>query len=59
VIGQSTKDAGAPASQPWGIDNLLSTIFHSVFNLGELRLQQNLPTDLVRLVTGSQPIPIW
>ena len=56
VIGQSTKDAGKPLSEPWGIDNLLATIFHSVFDIGELRLQQNLPTDLVRLTTSHQPI---
>ena len=56
VIGQSTKDAGAPQSEPWGIDNLLATIFHSVFDVGELRLRQNLPVDLVKLITDSRPI---
>jgi hypothetical protein len=56
VIGQSTKDAAKPQSEPWGIDNLLATIFHSVFDVGTLRLEQRLPVDLVRLITGSQPI---
>lgn len=56
VIGQSTRDAAKPLSEPWGIDSLLATIFHSVFDVGELRLRQNLPVDLVRLITGSQPI---
>ena len=56
VIGQSTKDAAAPQSEPWHIDNLLATIFHSVFNVGELRLQQSLPSDLIRMMTSSQPI---
>ena len=56
VVGQSTMDAGRPLTEPWKIDNLLSTIFHSLFNVGELRLQQNLPGDLLRLITGSQPI---
>lgn len=56
VIGQSTRDAGRPQSEPWNNSNLLATIFHSVFNVGELRLQQRLPVDLVRLITSSRPI---
>lgn len=56
VIGQSTRDAGAPQSEAWRIENLLATIFHSQFDVGELRLQQSLPVDLVRLITGTQPI---
>lgn len=56
VIGQSTKDAAKPLTKPWGIDNLLATMFHSLFDVGELRLQQNLPVDLIRLLTGGKPI---
>ena len=56
VIGQSTRDAAKPQSEPWTNDNLLATIFHSVFNVGELRLQQSLPVDLLRLITSGQPI---
>lgn len=57
VIGQSSSDAGAPRSESYGIDNLLATIFHSVFDVGQLRLRQDLPVDLIRLITGGQPIP--
>lgn len=56
VIGQSTHDAAKPQSEPWTNNNLLSTIFHSVFNVGQLRLQQRLPVDLVRIIGGSNPI---
>ena len=56
VIGQSTRDAAKPQSEPWRNENLLATIFHSLFDVGELRLQQSLPVDLVRLITGSAPI---
>lgn len=56
VIGQSTRDASKPQSEPWGINNLLGTIFHSVFDVGELRLKQDLPVDLVRLITSARPI---
>lgn len=56
VIGQSTRDAAKPQSEPWNNANLLSTIFHSVFDLGELRLQQNMPVDLLRMMTSNRPI---
>ena len=56
VIGQSTSDAAAAQSDSYGISNLLATIFHSVFDVGQLRLRQDLPVDLIRLVTGGRPI---
>ena len=56
VIGQSTRDAGKPLSKPWKISNLLATIFHSVFDVGELRLRQDIPFDLMRLLTTEEPI---
>jgi hypothetical protein len=56
VVGQSTKDAGAPATAPYGISHLVATIMHELITVSELRLQTNLPTDLIRLVTSSQPI---
>ena len=57
MIGQSSKDAGSALSEPYGINNLLATIFESVFDVGQLRLRQDLPVDLIRLITGGQPIP--
>jgi len=56
VIGQSTRDAGRPQTEPWGIPNLLATIFHSQFDIGRLRLEQSLPVDLLRTMTSSSPI---
>ncbi|MCA9058355.1 MAG: DUF1501 domain-containing protein, partial [Planctomycetaceae bacterium] len=56
VIGQSTSDAGRPQTEPWTIANLLATIYHSVFDVGQLRLDQSLPVDLVRHITSTPPI---
>lgn len=56
VIGQSTRDAGRPQTEPWGIPNLLATIFHSQFDIGRLRLDQSLPVDLLRTMTSGNPI---
>ncbi len=56
VIGQSTRDAAQPLTRPWEISNLMSTIFHNVMDVGQIRLQSHLPTDLVRTVTTGKPI---
>lgn len=56
VIGESTKDAGEPASNPYRIENLIATIMHSLTDVSQLRLLPNLPTDLLRVATGSNPI---
>ena len=56
VIGQSTRDAAKPLSEPWDISNLMGTIFHNVMDLGQIRLQSHLPTDLIRTLTSSRPI---
>ncbi len=38
VIGQSTRDGGEPATEPFGPKHLISTILHTVFDAGQLRL---------------------
>lgn len=38
VIGQSTSDGGEPASEPVNCKHLISTILHTVFDVGQLRL---------------------
>ena len=38
VIGQSNKDGGEPQSDPVRIPNLIATILHTLFDVGELRL---------------------
>lgn len=56
VIGQSTRDAAGPLTEAWGISNLMGTIFHNVMDLGQIRLQSHLPTDLIRTLTSCRPI---
>jgi hypothetical protein len=56
VVGASDRIGGSPASRPVTLQNLLATIMYTLFDLGELRVKQGLPVDLVRLVTEAQPI---
>lgn len=57
VIGQSTRDAGGPLSEPITIPHLISTIFHTLFDVPRLRLRADIPADVARVVFASDPIP--
>jgi uncharacterized protein (DUF1501 family) len=56
VIGQSTRDAAEPQTEPWGNRNLLATIMHSLLDIGQVRLLRNLPADLLQTLTSNEPI---
>jgi len=56
VIGRSTSNAGEPATEPYHIRNLLCTIMHTLFDVGEIRTRRDLPVELIRFVTEGEPI---
>jgi hypothetical protein len=56
VIGQSDRYAGEPASQPVTIPNLVATVLHTFFDLGELRTARGLPVEIARLIEAAEPI---
>jgi hypothetical protein len=56
VIGQSTRDAGEPLSDPIGIPNLVATALGTLFDVGELRITRGVPDDVIKLATAD-PIP--
>jgi hypothetical protein len=57
VIGQSTRDAGEPLTSPVTNQHLVSTIFHTLFDVSRLRLVQGLPTEILRAASDWKPIP--
>mgnify|MGYP000474615154 FL=1 len=57
VVGRSDRTGSRPASQPISSSQVLSTIMHSLFDLGQLRIQADLPKDLEQIVVNQQPIP--
>jgi uncharacterized protein (DUF1501 family) len=57
VIGQSTKDAGEPATEPVRIKNLIATVLHTLFDVSELRLVPGAPREVATIMTGYDPIP--
>ena len=57
VIGNSDSRAAVPASDPISSANVYATIMHSLLDVAELRVQSNFPTDILKSVTESGPIP--
>lgn len=57
IVGQSSKDGGQPATSPMGNENLVATILQSLFDIGDLRLQSSLPSELIEYATSGTPIP--
>jgi uncharacterized protein (DUF1501 family) len=57
VIGQSDRQGGEPNSNALTPANLISTIMHTVFDLGELRLVPGVPSEISQL-SAVDPIPV-
>jgi hypothetical protein len=56
VVGSSTRDGGAPASDPVTLRNLIATIMRTLFNIGEVRLLTGISSDVSRVITEGEPI---
>jgi hypothetical protein len=56
VIGQSTRDGGEPASEPYGPAALVSMVLHTLFDVGRMRLVPRLAA--VARLAEAAPIPL-
>lgn len=56
VIGRSSRKADEPASDPITPRHLMGTIMHTLFDVGKLRVQRGIPSDLLAFVDQTQPI---
>jgi hypothetical protein len=56
VIGRSTANGGEPADSPVQRHNLLSTIWHTLFDVGALRVRRDAPGPVTRVMTEHEPI---
>ena len=56
VIGHSSPRLDSPASPPIGLENLLATVVHALFDVGQLRQQNNIPRDIAAVLERAEPI---
>lgn len=57
VIGQSTREGGEPATDRFTPKHLISTIMHTVFDQGQLRLVSGVPAEVTQL-SQHEPLPV-
>lgn len=56
VIGNSSRDGGEPADNPVTIPDLVATILHTLVDVGQARLIDGLPANLLNLLNRGTPI---
>ncbi len=57
VVGQSSRSGDSPTSTPYTTSHLIATIMHSLFELGQVRLQSGIPREITRITDEAKPIP--
>ena len=55
-VNERPSNGGEPATEPFGNENLLATVMHTLLDIGQVRLMTGLPQDLLRALTTPQPI---
>jgi hypothetical protein len=56
VVGRSTRDGGEPAADPVSVRDLIATVMHTLFDVGEVRLLRGIKGDVSRVITEGEPV---
>jgi uncharacterized protein (DUF1501 family) len=56
VIGKSDAKGGVPVTERYLPDNLLATVFHTLFDVGEARIAPELPKTVLSAIVDGKPI---
>ncbi|HEV7223176.1 MAG TPA: DUF1501 domain-containing protein [Pirellulales bacterium] len=56
IIGQTDRQAGRALTEPYRPEHLLATVMHTLFDVGRLRLEPDVPREIIRLTEGARPI---
>ena len=56
VIGQSSRNGGEPASDPVTMRDLIATIMHTLLDIGEARLMEGVPKNVLDAISAGTPI---
>lgn len=56
VIGRTDRSGGQATTEQYLPQHLLTTVLQTMFDPGQARLDSSIPSDLLRLITNSQPI---
>jgi Protein of unknown function (DUF1501) len=57
VIGRSDRNASNPATEKYTPKELMATVMNTIFDLGEVRISRDVPSNAVQVMTDGKPIP--
>lgn len=57
IVGQSARNNDVPATEPIATSQLMSTVMHTMFDVGLLRVARGIPRDLLQQIERHDPIP--
>lgn len=58
VFGQAARNNDVPHSDPVGVENLMATLMHALFDVGKLRTERGVPRHLLEPIERHPPIGI-
>jgi hypothetical protein len=53
VIGRSARNGGEPNSDPVSIKNVISSVMHTLFDVGQLRVQRGVPREVLAMAEAA------
>ncbi len=56
LIGQSARNNDVPQTEPVGAENLMATLMHTLFDMGQLRVTRGVPRELQTAFETHRPI---
>jgi hypothetical protein len=56
TIGRSSSTLDAPASEPISTPELMATVMHTLFDVGQLRLAPGVPREISQRIDSDKPI---
>ncbi|MEX0643248.1 MAG: DUF1501 domain-containing protein, partial [Pirellulales bacterium] len=56
VVGQSDNHATRATTRPYRPQHLVATIMNALFDIGELRLARDLPSEVLKTIADGEPI---
>jgi uncharacterized protein (DUF1501 family) len=56
IVGASDRHASEPATRPYDPKHLMSTVMHTLFDIGKLRITDGIPKEVIDAITAGEPI---
>ena len=56
IVGASDRHASEPVTRPYDPKHLMSTVMHTLFDIGKLRITDGIPKEVIDAITAGEPM---